>query len=48
MTGTVTDMVEFCRVLGDDVFDELKAGTRLPTADEFAAGDECFAEEFRE
>ncbi len=37
------------RVLGDDVFDELKAGTRLPTADEFAAGDEsCFAEELRE
>ncbi len=35
------------RVLGDDVFDELKAGSRLPTADEFAAGEGCFTEEFR-
>jgi hypothetical protein len=35
------------RVLGDDVFDELKAGSRLPTVDEFAAGEGCFTEEFR-
>ena len=34
-------------VLGDDVFDELKAGARLPTADEFAAGEGCFTEQLR-
>ncbi len=30
------------RVLGDTVFEELEAGARLPTAEEFLEGGECF------